>query len=99
LAGGFIKIGAPTTIAYKKRLQAAHDALVEAGAECGGEYADKAIELPEEMYINFGGSVKSLNGINEPDYAIVYGGQDLVSDYFDKDTEYGFAGAKTKRAA
>lgn len=54
-------------------------------------------DIPEDMLVNFGGAVKSLNGISEPDYAIVYGGQDLTSDYFDKNTEYGFAGAKTKR--
>lgn len=51
----------------------------------------------EDMLVNFGSAVKSLNDISEPDYAIVYGGQDLVNDYFDKNTEYGFAGATTKR--
>ncbi len=53
--------------------------------------------LPEDMLINFGGAVKSLNGVQEPDYAITYGGADLTADFFDAKTEYGFAGASTKR--
>jgi len=56
-----------------------------------------SVDITEDMLVNFGGAVKALNGIQEPDYAIVYGGQDLTDDYFDKNTEYGFAGAKTKR--
>jgi len=96
-----IKAGARHSGKDKAALQLAHDALVQAGAECTVEDEtmpeEKSVEIPEDMYINFGGAVKSLNGINEPDYAIVYNGKDLTSDYFDKDTEYGFAGAKTKR--
>ena len=96
-----IKAGARHSGKDKAALQLAHDALVQAGAECSVEDEtmpeEKSVEIPEDMYINFGGAVKSLNGINEPDYAIVYNGKDLTSDYFDKDTEYGFAGAKTKR--
>ena len=96
-----IKAGARHSGKDKAALQLAHDALVQAGAECSVEDEtmpeEKSVEIPEDMYVNFGGAVKSLNGINEPDYAIVYNGKDLTSDYFDKDTEYGFAGAKTKR--
>lgn len=90
-----IKKGARNSRMDKSNLQAAHAAIVAAGAECES-MEEKNID-PEDMLVNFGSAVKALNGIKEPDYAIVYGGQDLTDDYFDKDTEYGFAGAQTKR--
>lgn len=65
--------------------------------EIVGMPAMMSANISDDMFVNFGGAVKSLNGINEPDYAIVYNGKDLTSDYFDKNTEYGFAGSKTKR--
>lgn len=57
----------------------------------------KGVEINDDMLINYGSPIKKLNGIGEPDFAIVYGGRDLVKDFFEKETEYGFAGAKTKR--
>lgn len=51
----------------------------------------------QDILVNFGSEIKSLNGKDGKDFAVVYGGEDLVSDYFDAKTEYGFAGAKTKR--
>ena len=64
-----IKAGARHSGKDKAALQLAHDALVQAGAECVVEDEtmpeEKNVEIPEDMYINFGGAVKSLNGINE----------------------------------
>ena len=53
--------------------------------------------MSADMLVNYGGAVKSLNGSDEKDYAVIYGGEDLSADYFDKNTEFGFAGARTKR--
>lgn len=61
------------------------------------EWGALQFDMPDELMINFGGEVKSLKGSSEPDYAIVYDGQDLVGDYFTRDTEFGFAGAEVKR--
>lgn len=88
-----IKKGARNNRSDQASLQAAHDAIVKAGAQC----AMKDYQIEDDLLISYGSEVKSLKGINEPDYAITYGGFDLSADYFDKDTEYGFAGAKTKR--
>lgn len=98
----FIKIGARNSTRDAERLQAIHDYAVENGAKCGmEEEAEKVVksidENSDEWLVNYGSAVKSLNGLQEPDFAIVYGGEDLATDYFDKNTEYGFAGAKTKR--
>lgn len=91
-----IKKGARNSKRDAERLQTIHDYAAENGAMCG-EKKDVEIEINDDWLINYGSPVKSLNGIHEPDFAIMYGGEDLSADYFDKDTEYGFAGAKRKR--
>lgn len=97
-AWGETKIGARNSKEDQKRVQLIHDYAKENGAMCG-EYEGKSVDLPdpENTLINFGSEVKSLKGLQEPDYAVIFGGNDLSNDYFDKNTEFGFAGAKTKR--
>ncbi len=86
-----VKVGARNSLADKKRLQAAHDALVEAGAECAIEDYEKS--LPDETPAYVGDAVKALNDSGKVGgYLIRFTSEqepDLTGDYFTKDTDFG----------
>lgn len=86
------KVGARNSRRDKQTLQLAHDALVDAGADCDIE--EKSID--EVVY--FGNTVKAVKqedgSVKLGGYLVTFGDEnntDLTGDYFTKDTDFGDA--------
>lgn len=83
------KIGARHSLADKKKLNDAHDALVAAGADCGS--SEKAIDYELPAYV--GEAVKSLDDNGKVGgYLVRFSTEndpDLTGDYFTKNTDFG----------
>ena len=88
---GETKVGARNSLADAKRLQAAHDALVEAGAMCG---ADGKSLTADEIMVYYGDTVKALGDGKVAGYLVRFSSEkdtDLTGDFFSPDTDYGEA--------
>jgi HK97 family phage major capsid protein len=90
------KVGARNSVADQTRLQAAHDALVEAGAVCGPMDGDdmpmeKSVKA-SDMLVSFGGEVKALGDGKVGGYLVRFStpsDPDLERDFFLKNTYFG----------
>ena len=85
-----LKVGARNSVADKTRLQAAHDALVEAGAECG-MYEDKSFS--DETPAFQGDAIKALDDSGRVGgYLVRFSTEndpDLTGDYFTAKSDFG----------
>lgn len=92
-----VKVGARNSRSDKNRLQAAHDALVAVGAECGdmeGEAHEGEIKaLAPDSPTWFGDSIKALdNNGKVGGYLVRYSTKsdpDLTDDFFSEKTDFG----------
>lgn len=88
-----IKIGNRNSKKDQESLQAAHDAIVAAGAVCEPVEVDDIPEIDDTVIVQ-GGEVKALPGGNVGGYLVRFGDAktlDLVGDYFDATTDFGVA--------
>lgn len=83
-----VKVGARNSVADKQRLQAAHDALVEAGAECESMKA-----ITDETPAFIGDAVKALDDNGRVGgYLVRFTNEnepDLTGDFFTAKTDFG----------
>lgn len=89
-----LKIGARNSSKDQSRLQAAHDAIVEAGAMCN---PPKSIDIESDEVIYYGSPVKSLGdvegGLKVGGYLVRFTSADdpdITGDFFDKSTDFDF---------
>lgn len=88
-----IKEGRRNSNADLSRIQAAHDTLVELGAECRDKNMDWQPGKSETL-VTFGTEVKALDGGKVAGYLVRFSTDkdpDLTGDFFTKDTDFGEA--------
>ena len=86
-----MKVGRRNSLADQTRLQAAHDALVEAGAVCATEIMEIPID-PDKTLVISGHEVKALGAGKVGGYLVRYSTDadpDLTGDFFSKETNFG----------
>lgn len=97
---GNFKYGAEISAKNKTKIQQAHDAMCEMGAECKQAEPDQPDTADEEKtLVAFGGELKSLGrsddgGLHVGGYLVKYGDPTQTDlspqrDYFTKDTDFG----------
>lgn len=88
-----IKVGRRNSLADQARLQAAHDALVEAGAVCAPAPEVEIIPIDaEKTLVAFGNEVKALGDGKLGGYLVRFSDEntpDLTGDFFTKTTDFG----------